>query len=239
MKKNNRFYVYVLLDPRKPGRYKYGDYEFDYEPFYIGKGNGRRCYDHFKPSQIKKRKNPHLCRKISKIKKNNQKIIIKKIQTNITEKESFKIEIKLIDLLGKSNKGGILTNIYNGGYGNIKSSETKRKISLSVKKWHQNNIHPRLGKKNSDKTRKKISKARKGFVMTEEWKQKIKKTKLLNKSGSLWYKVFSPQGDEFKILGLREFCETHNLCSGHMSSVANKQRKHHKGWKCYHFLSKG
>lgn len=48
----NKFYVYVYLDPRKPGKYKYGEYEFDYEPFYVGKGTGRRIRNHFKPSVL-------------------------------------------------------------------------------------------------------------------------------------------------------------------------------------------
>jgi hypothetical protein len=29
-------YVYAYLDPRKPGIFKYEEYEFGYEPFYIG-----------------------------------------------------------------------------------------------------------------------------------------------------------------------------------------------------------
>ena len=32
------FYVYCYLDPRFPGKFKYGEIEFDYKPFYIGKG---------------------------------------------------------------------------------------------------------------------------------------------------------------------------------------------------------
>src|SRR5258708_880974 len=44
------FYVYALLNPTKPGSYKY-DFcgqalEFDHEPFYIGKGNKDRISDH-------------------------------------------------------------------------------------------------------------------------------------------------------------------------------------------------
>jgi hypothetical protein len=229
----NRFYIYALLDPRKPGRYEYGDICFLYEPFYIGKGTERRCYDHFKPSQIKKCKNPHLCRKISKIQKNNQKIIILKIKTLLTETQSFQLEIEFINLIGKTNDGGILTNIYDGGYGETKSLETKRKISQTVKQWHQDNSHPCLGKKHSKETREKISKARKGFKMTKEWRDKMVKTKLLKKSGALWYKMISPDNEEFKIHGLSPFCENHNLHSGHMSSVANGKRKQHKGWICF------
>jgi hypothetical protein len=235
MKKNN-FYIYALLDPRKPGKYGYKDICFLYEPFYIGKGTGNRCYDHFKPSQIKRCKNPHLCRKIVKIKKMGEKVIVQKIKTGITEKECFKLEIKLINLLGKSNNNGILTNIYDGGYGKTKSLETKQKISQSVKKWHQQNISPCLGKKHSEKTRKKISKARKGLRLTKEWKQKISQTKCFKKTGSLWYTTISPQGLKFKVLGLPDFCKKHNLCPAHMSAVANKNRKHHKGWKCEYYL---
>ena len=44
---DRRFYVYVYTDPRKDnGPYKYGEYEFEYEPFYVGKGIGNRKNNH-------------------------------------------------------------------------------------------------------------------------------------------------------------------------------------------------
>ena len=42
----NSFYVYAYLDPRKPGKFKYGEYEFTHEPFYIGKGTKSRINRH-------------------------------------------------------------------------------------------------------------------------------------------------------------------------------------------------
>ena len=47
----NNYYVYVYLDPRKQGIYKYDNFEFNYEPFYIGKGKNNRCNRHLKIAQ--------------------------------------------------------------------------------------------------------------------------------------------------------------------------------------------
>lgn len=46
MASNKNFYVYALLDPRKPGPFRYGRWKFEYEPFYIGKGTGSRHLAH-------------------------------------------------------------------------------------------------------------------------------------------------------------------------------------------------
>jgi len=62
-----QFYVYVYLDPRKPGKYKYGEYEFDYEPFYVGKGKGFRFKRHLTEYQLIHDKNNLKVNKIRKI----------------------------------------------------------------------------------------------------------------------------------------------------------------------------
>ena len=58
--KEKEFYVYVYLDPRKPGRYLYGDQQVTYlfEPFYVGKGKNNRLNEHLdclKKTKDKKR----------------------------------------------------------------------------------------------------------------------------------------------------------------------------------------
>ncbi len=58
-KRKGKFYTYVYLDPRKPGKFVFGKYEFEYEPFYVGKGSGRRCKvfcQHIKHNPFLKRK---------------------------------------------------------------------------------------------------------------------------------------------------------------------------------------
>lgn len=40
------YYNYVYLDPRKPGKFVFGKYQFDYEPFIIGTGKKYKYYIH-------------------------------------------------------------------------------------------------------------------------------------------------------------------------------------------------
>lgn len=109
------FYVYALLDPRKPGSFKYGNWKFEYEPFYIGKGKDGRVEAHFQPSQLKA--NTHKANKIRKILKKTGDLplyVIKK--QHLTELEAFDLERKLIYIIGRG-KDGPLTNGTDGGDG--------------------------------------------------------------------------------------------------------------------------
>ena len=86
----NKFYVYALLDPRKSGQYEYGEFSFDYEPFYIGKGSGRRTHNHCNKSRLSQ-KTAKIC-KINKILSQNLKPIVLIICSELTEDQSFQLK---------------------------------------------------------------------------------------------------------------------------------------------------
>lgn len=151
----NIFYVYVYLDPRKPGKYKYGSYEFEYEPFYVGKGSGLRYIDN--------RRSGYFKNKINKIKESELKPIIIKVKDLLFEQEAFCLEIELIKLIGRINmNNGPLINFTDGGEGVsgcVYTEERKRKLSkrMSGKNNHMFGVHlcgkknPRFGKHWSEK----------------------------------------------------------------------------------------
>lgn len=134
---NPVFYVYVLLDTRKPGSFHYrgSNSIFSYEPFYIGKGRDRRIYEH----RYEIRSKGHN-RKINKIKAifretGNFHLEIK-IFENLYLDQALETEKFLINQIGRiDHDRGPLTNGTDGGDGNIgaiQSEETKAKRRLLV-----------------------------------------------------------------------------------------------------------
>lgn len=120
------YYVYVYLDPRKPGIFNYGEIEFPFEPFYIGKGTRGRCY-----SGIRDKKSSRKVSKINSIIKGGEFPIIMKIEEGLTNKESQEKEITYIKKIGRMDlKLGPLTNMTSGGDGGLglKHSEEWKKI---------------------------------------------------------------------------------------------------------------
>lgn len=130
------YYVYVLLNPLKSDNFVYGKYSFEYEPFYVGKGHGKRKYE-----TIRDKRNPIKKAIICKIKKENNIPIIIIIKSELSEKESFDLEIELIDLIGRRDLNkGTLSNLTNGGEGHSgyeQSDETKLKRTKSLEKYRE------------------------------------------------------------------------------------------------------
>ncbi len=145
----NRFYVYVYLDPRKPGHYIYGEYVFDHEPFLVGKGSNKRAWDHLKRNTTK---NDFLHYKIFNIRKESKEPIVFLYQTEMIEDQSYMLEDVMVDVIGRYNiNTGPLCNLKGGGLG------CKSGID-----------HPMYGKHLSDEMKKKLSDSRIGMKFTQE-----------------------------------------------------------------------
>ena len=192
----NQCYVYVYLDPRKPGTFVYGTYYFYHEPFYVGKGINGRALTHLKIAHH----NQHLNNKIKKIQRimgYDPYIIIYNKEMN--DIDAYSLEEQMISVIGRVNiKTGPLCNLTPGGmgtgsgensihYGKKLSDEARKKLSLAHTGIQSGKIHPLYGKPRSDETKKKISLANKGKFsgedspmygksLPDEIKQKISKT---------------------------------------------------------------
>lgn len=125
---NRIYYVYAMVDPRKPGPFLYGHWKFDFEPFYIGKGKGPRAYHHVLHEVGGNR---HKRNKIAKILRETGQypdVCFKRIK--MTEREAHELEILLISKIGRSDmREGPLTNMTAGGEGvsGLAWSESRRK----------------------------------------------------------------------------------------------------------------
>jgi hypothetical protein len=136
-RRNEFFYVYIYLDPTKPGKYSYcnGNITFDYEPFYVGEGKGKRGGDHLgQASNLENAHHKH--NRIRKIWREGSQPFIWLYETEISEEIALHIETLLIAKIGRADKKlGPLTNLTDGGdrgaNGAIRSEETRRKYSLS------------------------------------------------------------------------------------------------------------
>lgn len=224
------FYVYVYLDPRKPGIYNFDPYQFDFKPFYIGKGSGNR----YKVLYNRNKWFKNICKAINNV---GFEPIVVKLYWNIDELMTFKEEERLIKLIGRRDLGrGPLLNFTDGGFsgiaGRIISKETKQKQSTSLKKKYKNSNlaavhsktmkrkykngtikHPWIGKKHSLKTKEKMSNSNRNKIFT--------------------YKLTSPTGETYTVTSLRNFCLKNGLTQSNMCNHINypTKFKHCNGWK--------
>lgn len=135
MQDDRSYYVYLLIDPR------------DSSIFYVGKGKGRRCFNHLYEARSTNKNSPKL-QKIRKIESLGLDVVIKKVEENVTDSQAQELECLIIS--EARNKGIALTNLTAGGDGSSgykHTEEAKQKIKES-----------QLGKVVSEETKAKLSK---------------------------------------------------------------------------------
>lgn len=110
----NKYYVYIYLDPRKLGQWKFRDWVFPFRPFYVGYGQNNRMLDHFKPCS---RKETNVKNKIlNKLIDDGYTPVFFKIYIDLTKEQAKEIEIEVISTFGRIDLStGILGNMTNGG----------------------------------------------------------------------------------------------------------------------------
>lgn len=153
------FYVYALLDPRRPGVFEYGKLQFLFEPFYVGKGTGNRDRSHFRLGNIRVDKkrivSPHKVNKILKILEVGLEPITVRIRIGLTESKAFDYELKLIERIGRKPNGP-LTNATAGGEGvsgYVYTAALLKKRSIFWKNWHANLTETQLAERSAMFTR--------------------------------------------------------------------------------------
>jgi hypothetical protein len=240
------YYVYQLVDPRNN------------QPFYIGKGTGRRAKTHL--WEIPETRNVYKENKIASIRKDNLEPIIEYIAENIIDEElAYNIETTLIKKYGRKgyDENGILTNICEDVRPPNHKGKKYEEIYGPEKAKEQRELRSRLQKERGGYGPKKHSEHTKtlfreinsgignpmfGKTQSEHSKQLIsKKAKArvgkLNKK-SYCYALISPDGVEYILYGGEaiNFCKQHNLSWSTLKMQIQKnwpipRKGKTKGWK--------
>lgn len=106
----HKYYVYVYLNPLICGPFKYGDFVFDYQPFYVGKGCLNRSEVHNENSH-----NDFVNKIINDISLQGKTPIVIRIKENLNPLQSYKLENQLITVIGRlDRKQGPLANLSGG-----------------------------------------------------------------------------------------------------------------------------
>ncbi len=214
----NVFYVYVYVDPR------------DGVPFYIGKGKGRRAYNHLTASVIQRGldKGWFFYHKLRKLLASDTPPEIRFLCKELTEDQALYWETFFIGALGRRDiKTGCLCNMTSGGdglSGRVVSEETRQKLS---KVWK--------GRKHSTETCRKISESKQN--MSAVTRQKISEA---NKG-----RVFSgehlhnmSQGQKRRFACPEERAKISAACKGRVILAKTRHRMSATKWR-KHWLKSG
>ena len=214
------------------------------EPIYIGKGHGRRAYDHLRRTQ---KKHPFTARLLW-LQKQNAEPIISFLHTDLSDGEALALESFYILKLGRKDLGeGPLLNMTDGGegpsgrkmtplqlqrlkgnkfaVGYTHTEEAKAQIGLASK----GNRHA-LGYRHSDAAKLKIVNHGKGNKYRQGISHSLEIKKKMSDANSLDYIVTFPDGKQEHVRGMKAFCQLHGLSSGAMCGVLRGVHKQHKGF---------
>lgn len=240
------YYVYQLVDPRNN------------QPFYIGKGKGRRAKTHL--WEIPETRNVYKENKIASIRKDGLEPVIEYIAENIIDETlAYDIESTLIKKYGRKgyDKNGTLTNICEDVRPPNHKGKTYEEIYGSEKAREQKKLRSELQKErggygpkqHSEQTRKLFSTLNSGAgnpmfgkIQSEHTKQLIsekakERVGRLNKN-SYCYILTSPAGIEHILYGgeASNFCKQNNLSWSTLKMQIQKKwpiprKGKTKGWK--------
>lgn len=221
----------------------------DYKVYvHINKINGKRYYGITKQNPKKRwengkgyKNNEHFARAIQKYGWNGFEHIV--ITKGLSEEDAKWLEIELIREWNTANrKHGY--NISLGGESWNHSKETKKKISKNHANMKGKN-HPMYGKiawnrgiTHTDEVKKKISKANKGRVCSEEHREKIRKAnkgKNKGKNSGKAKRVYCIELDRY-FDTIKEGAEFVGCDGGNISNVLNGSRK--KAGGCHWMYAK-
>jgi hypothetical protein len=237
------------MDPRKKGPFSYGQFIFDFEPFYIGKGKketrGRkgRLIRHLTDYCLKIDVNKLKVNIIKKIRKETgQNPITRIYKENLTDRGALDMEIQMIRAIGRRDlKTGPLANLTDGGETtnlSIEAREKIRKSKLGIPRSEDTKQKLRmanLGKKHSSATIIKMKNNPNhrywlGKKLSAKTRAKIGAS--VNRVGTnngnchFIYNLVSPEGIEFKgVKSLQHFCANKKLLH------SGFRRASRKGWK--------
>jgi len=91
-------YVYVYMDPRKPGDYEFDGLKLNHKPIYIGKGQYERYKEHLKHTN-----NKCFEKILNELKEQKTLPFIEIVYKNLSNLESYRIENNLIYLMKQHN----------------------------------------------------------------------------------------------------------------------------------------
>lgn len=121
------FYVYAYCNPLCPSNLT----QEGFEPFYVGKGKGRRCFDHLR--RARGQHNSHFLNTIRQIWSSGNDPVIVLLAEGLTEDQAWLLETDYISKWKRTIDGGCLTNITAGGSGGCMPPEVLAVIGAKMR----------------------------------------------------------------------------------------------------------